>query len=68
MISSTKFLLSAELSSISLHSNTSWYMYTLLEDNRIQASVNVGVGNDFCVIFSNAKDEAWSQYKHLDDQ
>jgi hypothetical protein len=28
------------------------------EDNEIHASFCVGVGNKFCVIFSNAKDEA----------
>jgi hypothetical protein len=64
--SSTKFLLPAECSAnISLHSTASSYMYMLLEDNRIHASVCVGAGNEFSVIFSNAKDEAWSQHKHL---
>ncbi|KIK48520.1 hypothetical protein CY34DRAFT_798012 [Suillus luteus UH-Slu-Lm8-n1] len=40
-------------------------MYTLLKNNRIHASVCVGVRNEFCVIFSNAKDQARSQHKHL---
>jgi hypothetical protein len=66
--SSTKFLLPAECSAtISLHSTASRYMY-MLEDNRIHASVCIGAGNKFCVIFSNAKDEAWSQHKHLHGQ
>jgi hypothetical protein len=66
--SSTKFLLPAKRSAnISLHSIASWYTYTLLEDNRIHASFCVGAGNEFCVILSNAKDEAWSEHKHLHD-
>jgi hypothetical protein len=43
-------------------------MYMLLEDNRIHASFCAGDGNEFCVIFSNAKDEAWSEHKRLHGQ
>jgi hypothetical protein len=53
---------------ISLQSTASWYMYTLLKDNRDHASFCVRVGHNFCVIFSNAKDEARSQHKHLHDR
>jgi hypothetical protein len=40
-------------------------MYAFLEDNRIHASFCVGVGHELSVIFSNIKDQAWSQHKHL---
>jgi hypothetical protein len=64
----TKFLPAERSATNSLHSTASWYMYTLLEDNRIHANVCFRTGNEFCVIFSNAKDEAWSQHKHLHDR
>jgi len=67
--SSTTFPLPAEhLPSISLHSTASWYMYTLLEDNRSHASFSIGFGHELCMIFSNTKDEAWSQHEHLHTQ
>src|SRR6266481_4203937 len=40
-------------------------MCALLENNRTRASSFVGVGEEVSVIFSNSKDEPWSQYKHL---
>jgi hypothetical protein len=43
-------------------------MYTLLEDDRSHASFCVGVSHEIGVKFSNAKDEAWSQYKQLHAQ
>jgi len=40
-------------------------MCAFLEDNRIHASFCVGSGQELSVVFSNTKDEAWSQYKYL---
>jgi hypothetical protein len=48
-----------------LHTTASWNMCALLENNRTHASSFVGVGDEVSMIFSNSKDEPWSQYKHL---
>jgi hypothetical protein len=40
-------------------------MYMLLEGNGSHACCSVGVGHELRVIFSNAKDEAWSKHKQL---
>lgn len=55
-------------STMSLHGTASWYVYVLFEDNRIHTSFCFGFGHNVRVIFSNAKDEAWSWNKHLNDQ
>jgi len=43
-------------------------MYTVLEDNRSHAIFCVGVSHEISVIFSNAKNQAWPQHKHLHAQ
>jgi hypothetical protein len=50
-----------------LHNTNSWDKYVLLEGNCSHACSFVRRGCEFSEIFSNAKDEAWSQYKHLHD-
>jgi len=42
-------------------------VYTLLKSNGSHGSSLVGIGHEFSVMFSKAKDEARSQHKHLDD-
>jgi hypothetical protein len=42
-------------------------MDALLKINGSHRGCHIRVGYEFSVIFSNAEDEAWSQYKHLHD-
>jgi len=40
-------------------------MDSLLESNWSYSGCCIGVGHELSMIFSNAKDEVWSQHKHL---
>jgi len=48
-----------------LHTAVSRHLYVLLESNCSHASSFFGGSHGLSVIFSDAKDEAWSQHKHL---
>ena len=48
-----------------LHPTTSCNLYAFLESDWNHPSSFIGVGYEPRVIFSNSKDEAWSQHKHL---
>jgi len=64
----TKFMCSPEgtqrvwtmRASPTLHAIASWNLYALLESNCSHGSSFVGVGHEFSLIVSNAKDEPWS--------
>jgi hypothetical protein len=64
-LQSTKKVITANVSR--LHITTTWNVYALLESNWIHVRSFVRVGNVTSIIFSNSKDEAWSQYKYLHD-
>jgi hypothetical protein len=48
-----------------LHITTRRPMWTRLKLNRSHADSCIGVRHKLGMKFSNAKDEAWPQYKHL---
>lgn len=50
-----------------LYSTASWNLYTFLKSNGRYSSSCIGIGHEFGVMFSDAKDEAWAQHKRLHD-
>jgi hypothetical protein len=48
-----------------LHLTADRYASALLESNCTHARSFIRVRHEFCIIFSNAEDETWTQDKHL---